>query len=100
MTAWQWVPVKATRAMTIEAEKMGAGEAWAEDCYTAMIAVVPAPDVAVVERVARAMWQARMEIHDNWPSERPFDEQSEMIRTWVITEARAALNAMSEAGDG
>ena len=28
---------KPSRAMTIEAEKMGAGEAWAEDCFAAMI---------------------------------------------------------------
>ena len=27
----------ATRPMTIAAEKMGAGEAWAEDCWAAMI---------------------------------------------------------------
>ena len=38
---WRMARDKATRPMTIAAEKMGAGEAWAEDCWAAMRAAEP-----------------------------------------------------------
>ena len=38
---WHMAKDKATRPMTIAAEKMGAGEAWAEDCWAAMLAAAP-----------------------------------------------------------
>jgi hypothetical protein len=48
----------------------------------------------MVERVARAMWVARQEVHGHHPDDGPWETQPDSWRDWVRHEARAAIAEM------
>ena len=90
------VPDRATRPMTNAAEKMGAGEAWAEDCYAAMLAAAPpyVPSEADIEAVARAIepdWFGEVDgVHalDEYPGQHKYYQER------ALEKARAAASAL------
>ena len=109
--AWKLVPVKPTEEMLatteqVEARRAKAGFrekehlAWG---YLLMIKAAPEPDDAVVERVARALWnQMKLEtdavghVDPKW-EQVPEDWQ---VKKQFRANARAVINAMSENSDG
>ena len=89
MTTYKLVPVKPTEEMmnkgwnhTDDSDNMGR-------LWTAMLAAAPPPNDALVERVARAIW-------DDEEDDDPWEKSPEHWRDEYRSKARAAIKAIED----